>query len=71
MKGDCRDKTYTSNEIIAKLLPVFKAHPIEKALLVHTQKAIRGLSDIDIMIDSKVEFADLDFFGVRGYHHSA
>ena len=60
------DKIYTSNEIIAKLLPVFKAHPIEKALLFgsYAKGNPRGLSDIDIMIDSKGRIRGLDFFGV-------
>ncbi len=59
-------KLYTQNEIKAKLNPIFRSHPIEKAVLFGSYaKGISGeQSDIDIMIDSKGKIRGIDFFGV-------
>lgn len=42
---------YTKNEIKAKLLPIFRDHPIEKAILFgsYAKNNPTGLSDIDIV----------------------
>lgn len=59
-------KVYTKNEIIIKLLPVLRAYPIEKAILFgsYARGNETGLSDIDLVIDSKGEIRGIDFFGV-------
>jgi len=60
------DKIYTTNEIKTKLLPIFNAIPVEKAILFGSYA--RGTpsmkSDIDILIDSKGKIRGIDFFGV-------
>ncbi len=60
------DKIYTTNEIIAKLLPIFSEHPIEKATLFgsYAKGNPSRLSDIDIVIDSKGKIKGIDFFGL-------
>ncbi len=60
------EKVYTKNEIKAKLLPIFSDHPIEKAILFgsYAKGNQTGLSDIDIVIDSKGRVRGIDFFGI-------
>lgn len=60
------EKVYTTDEIKAKLLPVFKAVPIYKAILFgsYAKGNPTRLSDIDIVIDSKGKIRGIDFFGV-------
>ena len=60
------DKIYTRSEIIAKLLPIFSEHPIEKAILFgsYAKGNPSKLSDIDIVIDSKGKIRGIDFFGI-------
>jgi len=57
---------YTKKEIQEKLEPIFKAAPIEKAILFGSYA--KGLqtpsSDVDIVIDSKGEVRGIDFFGI-------
>ena len=57
---------YTANEIKEKLEPIFKAAPIEKAILFGSYA--KGLqtpsSDVDIVIDSRGKIRGIDFFGV-------
>ncbi|MCR6544498.1 nucleotidyltransferase family protein [Dehalobacterium formicoaceticum] len=60
------EKVYTTDEIKAKLLPVFKAAPIYKAILFgsYAKGNPTRLSDIDIVIDSRGKIRGIDFFGV-------
>ena len=57
---------YTRNEIKEKLAPIFKAAPIEKAILFGSYA--KGLqtpsSDVDIVIDSNGKVRGIDFFGI-------
>ena len=57
---------YTKNELKEKLEPIFKAAPIEKAILFGSYA--KGLqtptSDVDIVIDSKGKVRGIDFFGI-------
>lgn len=59
-------KIYTPNEIKEKLVPVFIVLPIEKAILFgsYAKGNPTGISDIDIVIDSKGKIRGIDFFGV-------
>jgi len=58
---------YTINEIIEKLLPIFKESPVERAVLFgsYAKGTQRKSSDVDIVIDSKGKIRGIDFFGVR------
>ncbi|MBT9132388.1 MAG: hypothetical protein DDT32_01701 [Syntrophomonadaceae bacterium] len=60
------EKVYTIDEIKAKLLPIFKAIPVEKAILFgsYAKGNPSRSSDIDIVIDSKGKIRGIDFFGV-------
>jgi len=57
---------YTKNEIKEKLEPIFKAAPIEKAILFGSYA--KGLqtpsSDVDIVIDSGGKLLNINFYGV-------
>ena len=57
---------FTVNEIKTKLLPVFQAAPVYKAVLFGSY--VKGCpteqSDIDIVIDSKGELLNINFYGV-------
>ena len=57
---------YTKSEIQEKLEPIFKATPVEKAILFGSYA--KGLqtpsSDVDIVIDSNGKVRGLDFFGI-------
>lgn len=57
---------YTKDEIKEKLEPIFKAAPIEKAILFGSYA--KGLqtskSDVDIVIDSNGNIRGIDFFGI-------
>jgi len=57
---------YTTNEIKEKLEPIFRSAPIEKAFLFGSYA--KGLqtssSDIDIVIDSRGELLNINFYGV-------
>ena len=57
---------YTKKEIQEKLEPIFKAAPIEKAILFGSYA--KGLqtpsSDVDIVIDSKGKLLNIHFYGV-------
>ena len=59
-------KVYTKNEIKAKLLPIFSAYPIEKAILFgsYARSDQTDLSDVDIVIDSNGKIKGIDFFGI-------
>jgi len=60
------EKVYTTDEIIAKLLPILRAIPVEKAILFgsYAKGSPTRASDIDIVIDSKGKIRGIDFFGV-------
>ena len=60
------DKTYTTDEIIVKLLPVFNTVPVDKAVLFgsYAKGNPTRLSDIDILIDSRGKIKGIDFFGI-------
>ena len=57
---------YNQNEIKEKLIPIFKSAPIERAILFGSYA--KGLqtpaSDVDIVIDSKGELLNINFYGV-------
>ena len=57
---------YTKDEIKEKLEPIFKAAPIEKAILFGSYA--KGLqapsSDVDIVIDSNGKVRGIDFFSI-------
>ena len=59
-------KVYTREEIREKLEPIFRATPIERAVLFGSYA--KGLqtpySDVDIMIDSKGKIRGIEFFGI-------
>ena len=57
---------YTTNEIKEKLHPVFKAIPVEKAILFgsYAKGNPTKSSDVDIFIDSQGKIKGIDFFGV-------
>ncbi len=59
-------KIYTTDEIKSKLLPIFNAVPVEKAILFgsYAKGNPTRSSDIDIVIDSKGRIRGIDFFGV-------
>jgi len=60
------ERIYTTNEIKAKLLPIFVALPVEKAILFgsYARGTPSRTSDVDILIDSKGKIRGIDFFGV-------
>jgi len=60
------ERIYTTNEIKAKLLPIFDAVPVEKAILFgsYARGTPSMTSDVDILIDSKGKIRGIDFFGV-------
>jgi predicted nucleotidyltransferase len=57
---------YTQNEIKEKLEPIFKAAPIEKAILFgsYANGSQTPASDVDIVIDSNGKLLNINFFGV-------
>jgi len=59
-------KIYSLSEIQEKLLPVFRALPIERAILFgsYAKGEAHEKSDVDILIDSKGQIRGIDFFGV-------
>lgn len=54
------------NEIKAKLFPIFESAPVYRAILFgsYAKGNPSDKSDIDIVIDSKGELLNLDFYGV-------
>ncbi|MCL2336589.1 MAG: nucleotidyltransferase domain-containing protein [Firmicutes bacterium] len=60
------ENVYTANQIKEKLLPVFDASPVEKAILFgsYAKGNQTRVSDVDIFIDSKGKIKGIDFFGV-------
>ena len=57
---------YTKKEVIKKLLPIFKEHPIKKAILFgsYAKGNQTKISDIDLLIDSNGQIQGIDFFGI-------
>ena len=60
------EKIYTTEDIKERLLPIFKAIPVERAVLFgsYARGEPTRLSDVDILIDSKGKIRGIDFFGV-------
>ena len=56
----------TVEEIRSKLIPLFESEPIYKAILFGSYAAGNATegSDVDIVIDSKGQLLNMDFFGV-------
>jgi len=59
-------KMLTVEEIRSKLIPLFEAEPIYKAILFGSYAAGNATedSDVDIVIDSQGQLLNMDFFGV-------
>jgi len=59
-------KVYTTNEIKEKLMPIFDAAPVDRAILFgsYAKKYPTKSSDVDIMIDSNGKIRGIDFFGI-------
>jgi len=60
------DSVYSQHEITERLMPIFTAHPIERAVLFgsYAKGNATPQSDIDLMIDSNGKIRGIDFFGV-------
>jgi len=60
------ERVYTTSEIKEKLIPIFRATPVEKAILFGSYARGNPLltSDVDILIDSNGKIRGIDFFGV-------
>jgi len=56
----------TVDEIRSKLIPLFEAEPIYKAILFGSYAAGNATedSDVDIIIDSQGQLLNMNFFGV-------
>lgn len=59
-------KIYDIDEIRAKLKPIFASSPVYKAILFgsYAKGCATEQSDVDIVIDSKGELLDYNFYGV-------
>ena len=57
---------YTKNQIQDLLEPIFKAAPIEKAILFgsYAKGSQTSSSDVDIVIDSNGKLLNINFYGV-------
>lgn len=57
---------FSINEIKTKLFPVFETAPVYRAILFgsYAKGSPTDKSDIDIVIDSKGELLNMDFYGV-------
>ena len=62
------DKIYTIGELRDKLTPIFEAYPVYKATLFgsYAKGIASKKSDVDIVIDSRGELININFFGVMG-----
>jgi len=58
--------THSINEIKSILLPVFESAPVYRAILFgsYAKGSPTDKSDIDIVIDSRGELLNIDFYGV-------
>lgn len=54
------------NEIRSKLLPIFEASPVYRAILFgsYAKGTATEQSDVDIVIDSRGELLNVNFYGV-------
>ncbi|MDR1093067.1 MAG: nucleotidyltransferase domain-containing protein [Clostridiales bacterium] len=61
-------KVYTIAELKDKLTPVFEGAPVYRAILFgsYAKGAADGDSDVDIIIDSRRELININFYGVVG-----
>jgi len=59
-------KILSAIEIKEKLLPVFSALPVDRAILFgsYAKGQAQAASDVDILIDSGGKIRGIDFFGV-------
>lgn len=59
-------KIYKIEEIKSKLYPIFRSYPVYKAMLFgsYAKGIATEQSDIDIVIDSKGELLNIDFYGI-------
>ncbi|MDL2294817.1 nucleotidyltransferase domain-containing protein [Ruminococcaceae bacterium OttesenSCG-928-D13] len=59
-------KVYRIDEIRARLHPIFDSAPVHRAILFGSYAKGRATeqSDVDIVIDSKGELLDYNFYGV-------
>jgi len=64
--GNMGRKIYQIDEIRLKLRPIFEAAPVYRAILFgsYAKGNSTDQSDIDIIIDSKGELLNIDFYGV-------
>ena len=62
------DKIYTVEELREKLTPIFDNAPVYKAILFgsYAKGDADAKSDVDIVIDSRGELININFFGVMG-----
>ena len=60
------ERIYNISEIKEKLLPIFNAIPVERAILFgsYANGNQTRTSDVDILIDSNGKIRGIDFFGV-------
>jgi len=60
------ERLFTPNEIKERLLPIFNAVPVDKAVLFgsYAKGSPSEFSDVDIFIDSNGKIRGIDFFGV-------
>jgi len=66
MESNVKSKIYTIDELRKKLFPVFSQSPVYKAVLFgsYAKGNATNISDVDIVIDSKGELININFFGV-------
>ena len=66
-------KIYTIEELKEKLTPIFDSAPVYKAILFgsYARGEANEKSDVDIIIDSRGELLNFNFFGVMGYSEEA
>jgi len=62
------EKIYKIDEIKEKLHPVFSAAPVYRAVLFgsYAKGLATGRSDVDIVIDSRGELININFYGLLG-----
>ena len=60
------DKVYSAEEIKQLLQPVFKTNPVYSAVLFgsYAKGTATPQSDVDIVIDSRGQLLNIDFYGV-------
>jgi len=66
MERKTANKIYTIEELRERLAPIFSPAPVYKAILFgsYAKGVADGNSDVDIVIDSRGELININFFGV-------